>query len=58
MTARARPTSAFARARAAFAAAPRPAGAKISNRAKVRAMLDDIRAKRAAGWSTRKFARC
>lgn len=39
------------RARAAFVSARRPANAKLSDWMRVAEMLDDISAKRAAGWS-------
>lgn len=39
------------RARAAFVTAQRPANAKLSDWMRVAEMLDDISAKRAAGWS-------
>ncbi|MFZ1493391.1 MAG: hypothetical protein WAU60_08245 [Candidatus Competibacter denitrificans] len=39
------------RARAAFIAARRPANAKLSDWMRVVEMLDDMSAKRAAGWS-------
>ena len=40
-----------AAAQAAFAAAPRPPGARASDKARVRAVLPEIRDKRAAGWT-------
>ncbi|MBK8168614.1 MAG: hypothetical protein IPK64_21925 [bacterium] len=45
------PPEVFSQARAAFAAAPRPPASRVSDWDRVRAVLDDILAKRAEGWS-------